>query len=225
MLSEPGQECDSPEVLARYISYYSQIFKNKKHMTPFNGLRIKSEYTRRKKKYERLFKVCKKYNVTIPDFIRYSVMIDGRKTVDALLNVESFVKYANHKLRQARYSDIVKFYTKSANNIADMCIEMGISNAAECLRRIISDNRLAYEYVSGRISKYFIATIGNFEEIYEKMDGQSKEELCIIRDVANELRRDVNDAFMVKDGNPIQPVSFTNKILKSKLQANKNNKQ
>ena len=223
MSEELEPNCNDPETMVRVIKYYSQEFVKGKKNTPFKLIRCKGEYVKNKKKYDQLFNLCEKYKIKTLDYIKFSILMNGTKTVDTMLSVQSFLQYANYKKRKSRYAKIYKYYMKSANNVVDMCIKNGYTDTIDCLRHLIQENRLGYEYLSGRLSKYYLASIQNFKKIYEKLDRQSKEELCIIHDVADELNKYVQDTFKEFRNMHVHTISFTDKLLKTKLTTKNNN--
>lgn len=172
---------------------------------PFESIKFKKYYADHHKAIDKLHFLLVKYNINTSDFLKYTLNATKIYSPELILNAELFRRYANHLERNKKYNEIHEKYMKTVNFIANLCVEKNIT-PKEYIRQLVLENRLAYEYISGRISKYFIASIQNFKDLYSFLDSLNKDELRIIYNAADELRVMVNEAFLFTEGKTITPL-------------------
>ena len=195
-----------PIDLVRLFKYYRQFEdKTRKFRVPFGKVRASRDYAKRKGKMDRLFKVLGKYLIDAERYVSFCARTLGCQDPSDMARVDYISKYADHLRRTEQYRNIVHNFRRSARNLAKMCIEHKTTPQEE-MSRIAREGRLGYEYVSGRLSKYFIASIGNFGKIYERLDPISKDELRILYNVADELNQDVQRAFLMYEKRQVAPM-------------------
>ena len=218
-VSPEGNE--DPRDLAALFKYYRQ-FANRtlRCRQKLRNIQAAGEYARGKKALDRLNEVLVKYGIDRERYVRYCATELGCESAGDMANVRYIKMYADHLTRVAQYGAIVHNFRRSASNLADMCIAHGTTPAEE-MARIISENRLAYEYVSGRLSKYFIASISNFRKIYEKLDPLNRDELRILYDVSGELCEDAKRAFLLREKKTVTPLRLTDETIREKLKQQK----
>ena len=211
---------NDPKDLAKLFKYYRQ-FANKilKCRQKFRNIQATVEYARGKKALDRLNAVLGKYGIDKEGFVRYCALGTSCASAREMADVKYIKAYADHLKRVEQYGNIVHNFRRSAENLADMCIEHETTPAEE-IARIVMENKLAYEYLSGRLSKYFIASIRNFRKIYEKLDRMNKDELRILFDVSDELHEDVKRAFLRYERRTVAPLQLTDEIKRNKLNQN-----
>lgn len=211
---------DDPRDLPRLFKYYRQ-FDNKalRCKQKFKNVQAAGEYSRRKKLFDRLNSVLSKYGIDRERFVRYCAIGTGCPTAADMADVRYIKMYADHLKRVSQYGNIIHNFRRSASNLADMCIENGTTPVQE-IARMISENRLGYEYITGRLSKYFIASIKNFRKIYWKLDRMNRDELRILYDVSEELCETVRRAFLERENVTVAPLSLTNETIREKLKTN-----
>lgn len=187
-----------------------------RHIVPEDQIPYKTYYWNHKNTIDRLHKVIVKYKIDSREFFNFAVKQTKIYTPELLLRPGIFLEFARRKEERNRLEKIYKFFEKSVNNIAETCVERNIT-AKEYIRELIVQNRIAYEFMSGRISKYFIASIQNFKQIYKHLDEMNKSELRIIYNAADELNAMLQDAFLMKTGTYAKPMSSVeSRIIKLK---------
>ena len=212
-----------PMYFARLFKYYKQdyipLIKNK---LPLERISAKTEYSLNRKYYDKLNLLSEKYGIDIDKYIRFCLKNRGNTEIKDMLdiiNIQSFITF----LKEEEYLNVVyNGYEDTAHRIADICIERDIT-PSEYISELVSNNTLAYEYYTGNISKYFIAGITNFKELYENLDYLNKEELSIVYEATDQLRNTLHESLMKYKNNFVGPISYTTSIIKSKIQTKKTN--
>ena len=180
------------------------ILKNKKYLTKLTDIIIK-------------------YKIDPDKFIRYAVVENGIVNPKMCLNINLFQQYAYTLQRREQYIKIYDQYMKTVKYIAEQCILNKISPEKYILNMIFG-NKLAYEYISGRISKHFISTIPNISELFLKMDSLNRDELGIIFNAIGELEIITQEAFIYNSSERAKPLDLIKKqIIKITKQTTKNN--
>ena len=208
---------DTPEKLAMYFRYYKQ-YQNQNiifHL-PLNNIPYKTYYKKYQKYFIKLSEICQKYKINPENYIKFCVFKRVVNDVDAMLNVYSFKDYATEMEIEEQYKKIFTQYTKSAEYVANECIKKNIT-PVEFIKELILKKQLAYEYICGNLSMYYIATIRNIEKLCEYLDQNSIDELRIILDVKEKLNQDVQDVFMKFKNKRISPIKLSEEIIKSKI--------
>lgn len=221
MSNEPRDEIKQknvdPELLVRYYKYYRQQ-TNPYVVNPisFKFIKTLSYYKENKKYFDKLADVIVKYNINHVKYIKFCIFERKIKNGKELLEIENFSRYAQFLKLKEQYHKIYTQYVKTANYIAEECMRQNIS-VVQFIKNLIVENRLAYEYITGRISKYYIVSIQNFKKLYYKLDHINQDELRIILNVSDELNHDIQDAFMMFKSQRVKPIRFTEELLKRKL--------
>jgi hypothetical protein len=104
---------------------------------------------------------------------------------------------------------------------------------------LFKSGRIASDYLTGNISKYFLASIQNFKKyfeifpeyflasiqnfklIFEKLDSISKSELRIIYDASDELNVVANEASIKMSDKYAKPIFDTNEAFNKLINNNK----
>ena len=188
----------------RFLSQGNNPYVRRK--VKFEDVKYRSFYSAHKADFDKLHFILSKYGVDRDEFLRFALGRTNVYTPRLVLNANLFREFANYRAGEARYADIYRNYMKSVNNVAEMCIE-GDTTPRNLLSSVFHENRMAYEYVSGRISKYYIASIQNFRKIYPELDSLNRDELRIIYDAADELRTMADEAMVKMAGRHAKPVS------------------
>lgn len=194
------------ELIVKSFRYYSQFYnKFVEDKRDYEKITFKSYYYRYQKHFDKLAHLFKKYKIDAANFIKFAVNYTHAYIPSDILNENIFKRYADHLEVILQYKKIHRYYMKSVKNIAEICINKGIT-PKDYLKELILKNRLAYEVISGRISKYFISTIQNIKKIYEKLDKLNQDELCIIIQAVDELNGAVQDSFLKLEGRRVTPI-------------------
>jgi hypothetical protein len=197
---------ETRRTLAHMFKYHSQDFDQRiVRKMPYSSVRYESFLTKHSKTFTRLTFVVLKYGVDPESFVRHALSEFGARTPEQAATAECFRSYASAVYRNAKYDDIYDKYSRTVESLARMCLELGIG-PKELVADMVLKNRLAYEYISGRVSKYFLAAISNFEAVYDRLDKMNKDELSIICNALDELRVMVNEAVFRKTGKYPRPM-------------------
>ena len=199
----------------------SKLFKfltqdNNPHVrfkSSIEDIKFKKFYENHKKAIDKLHFILTKYGINPEGFIRFSLSNVKVYIPELIIKPDLFKMYADHKYNEEKYSQICSLYMKSVEFIARKSLELRMTPINFIMNEFVC-NHIAYEYISGTISKYFLVTIKNFKELYEKLDGLNKDELRIIYGATDELRTMVNEAVFKETGRYPRPISDSNEALK-----------
>ena len=202
----------SAEDVVRYYKFFKQeVNKLVEIKLPLLQIPYKSEYTAHKKIYDKLTVIFNKYGINYVKYIKFCVKrlnpTNWKITPEELLNSENFVKFASYLKLKEQYMSIYRIYMKNVDFIAKECI-MRRTTPKEYIKGLILENKLGYEYMSGRISKYFLSTIQNFRKIYFKLDDMNRDELSIIYNNVEILNQSVQEAFLMYRNRTIKPIEL-----------------
>jgi hypothetical protein len=212
------------EYIARLFKYYTQdVIPNVTFKRELNNVQVKTFITKNKKYLEKLTNIIIKYKINPDTFIRYAVIENGLINPKLCLNIHIFQQYAYTIQRREQYVTIFNKYMKTVNFIAEQCILNKISPEKYILNMIFGNN-LAYEYISGRVSKHFISTIPNIANLFYKMDSLNRDELSIIFNALGELEIITQEAFMYNSSERAKPIDLIKKQI-NKLSNKLTNKQ
>jgi hypothetical protein len=210
------------EYIARLFKYYIQdITPNLIFKRDINSIQIKTFITKYKKYLDKLTSILIKYKINPNNFIRYAVVENGIVNPKMCLNINIFQQYAYTIQRREQYVTIFRQYMKTVNFIAEQCI-LNNTTPEKYILNMILRNNLAYEYISGRVSKHFISTIPNISELFLKMDSLNRDELGIIFKALGELEIITQEAFIYNSSERAKPLDL---IKKQITKLTKNNKQ
>jgi hypothetical protein len=211
------RERPEPETLVRYFKYYRQkTDPNVSFIVPFKMIGTSVYYSKNRKWFNRLADIVWKYGIDHNKFIKFCVLKLGITEGRDLLKSENFKRYADYLKLFYQYKRIYERYISTAEYIADRCIVEG-TTPAKFIGKLIRENRLGYEYMAGRISKHFIASIQNFDKLFTKLDKINQDELRIILEVSGELNHDIQDAFLMFKSQRVKPISFTERMIEKRL--------
>lgn len=215
-MQEPDWKVIEP--IVKSFRYYSQFYnKFVEDTKDYDRITFKTYYYRYQKSFDKLAHIFKKYNIDVASFMKFAVNYTHAYIPSLLLDGNLFKKYADHLEVILQYKKIRRYYMKSVKNIAETCITRGIT-PKDYLKELILENKLAYEVISGRISKYFISSIQNIKKIYEKLDKLNQDELCIIIKAVDELNGAVQDSFLKLEGRRVTPIREVESLINKMTQ-------
>ena len=199
------------EYVARLFKYYIQdITPNLIFKRDINSIQIKTFITKYKKYLDKLTSILIKYKINPNNFIKYAVVENGMVNPKMCLNINIFQQYAYTIQRREQYVTIFKQYMKTVNFIAEQCL-LNNTTPEKYILNMILGNNLAYEYISGRVSKHFISTIPNISELFLKMDSLNRDELGIIFKAIGELEIITQEAFIYNSSERAKPLDLIKK--------------
>lgn len=206
--------------VARYLIYFSKS-KDKTRPYEVNIANISgtSLYKKHKKVLDKLFFIQEKYGI---DLVRYAKFFVDRfnftdENVEKISDPQYILWYAEMLNTNAKRNRIYQHVMKSVENVVNECVEHRFSSVKEYFRHAIENKLLASKFLSGKISRYYLAGIRNLKEIVEKMDPISKDTLKEIVDSQESLLSDVQDAFFYMRRIKVSIISLTNEMLYKKL--------
>ena len=186
----------------------------------FKNITAKRLYNDHKKIFDKFFDIATEYGIDIKNYITFFV-IELSKTEKAIdsefLNINTINFYCENLKIKDQYDKIYKYFLKSANNVASECIKLGLTDSREYIKRLILTNRLAAEYLSGKISRYYLAAINNIDKLISKTNSISKDEFADFLMKRDKLLRDIQDVFNVLKSKNVNSIQFTNDLIKQKL--------
>ena len=171
----------------------------------YEDVRYRSYYSAHAKAFDKLHFILTKYGIDPKRFFAYTLREGGVCTPESLLDASRFRRYAAYLARSEQFTKIRNQFMKSVSFVAGECLRLDIS-PARYICTLVVENRLGVEYVSGRLSKYFLASIQNFKELYEHLDKINKDELRIIYDAAGELVNALDEAFVATGCERMRPI-------------------
>jgi hypothetical protein len=206
----------TPEMLCKVYKYYKQQ-TNPYIVFPisFDKIKITTFYKTNKKIFNKLFSLSNKYNIDIPNYIQYCIFnLHISKPIE-LLNIKFFIMYANEIKIEKQYKKIYLNFLKTANYISDICISNNIT-PKEYIKMLIQEKRIGFEYMSGKLSTHFLASINGIKNIFKFLDDNTKSEMRIIYDATEKLNGDIQEAFMKYKNHRVSPLKFTEQLIKQK---------
>lgn len=207
---------NSPEFICRLYKFHKQ--KTNPYITyPISFEKIKYEtFLKTNKKYfKKISELIIKYKMDSDNFIQHCIFEMNVSTPKEILNIQNFTSYANKIKIEKQYKKIYDNFIKSCNYIADNCIKEKIT-PKEYLKKLISEKRLAIEYMCGNISTHFLASINGIKNIFKYLDNNSKDELSIIYTSNEKLNGDIQEAFLKYKSHRVSPLKFIENIIKNK---------
>jgi hypothetical protein len=211
------EEKCTPEMLVRYFRYFRQFLREGCVHVPFARLQTKSYYNQYKKHFNKLSEVLKKYRIDPENYIRFCVLTRHVNEADEMLDIRSFKEYADDLKIKEQSKKIYEYYKKSAEYVADECIRRNI-RPGEFLKELVLTKKLAFEFMCGNLSMYYLASIKNIDKICQYLDQNSRDELSIILDVHENLNQDVQDIFVKFTGRRVSPLKLSEEIMRTKQQ-------
>lgn len=203
-----------PETLARYFKYYQQFVNTHRLViADIDHVPFKSCYDKYRKYFDRLAAICSKYGINAHNYIEYCVKSKMAYTPDQMMSTNLIKMYADNLATRKRYATIYNGYMKSAYNVAAYCIEND-TTPIDYVKMLIIKNQLAYEYVTGILSKHFIASLQNFDKIYYRLDRINRSELSTIHNVASELNNEIQEVFLTYKNQRVRPLGLVETIIK-----------
>lgn len=193
--------------------------KNLKFKLRLERVTAKGIYASHKDVFDRLAKVFNDNNVSPIEYLKFFAVewCGSEDKLDTeLLDPKVIQAFETFKKATAKKHQIYSWFMKSVDNIANECVERGWFTTKDFIRHLINEKKLAGWYVSGKISKYYLAAIPNFWKIVPKLDYFSKIELQQVADRYDMYHSEVNEAFLKLKKFKINPIALTDAIIYEK---------
>lgn len=205
----------SPLDVARFFVYVSS-YKNKGKTVNFKNIQAKTFYTKANKIFDKFFDEFTKRKLDMKKYIYFFINSLGKTRKDVpqdFLSCATLSRYVEDLKIEEQYEKIFKYFMKSVENIAHDCLENDYDDAGQYLSSLIFNNKLGEQYISGKISQYYLATIKNIGKLISSMDSINRDELKTITERSEKLCNDTQNAFLYLKSQKINPITITNKAI------------
>lgn len=186
---------------------------------PLSQIQAKSLYNEHKVTFDNASAIFSKYGIDPFKYSKFFICQFGKhaKDIDAsYLSPQTFNFYVESLQAAEQKRKVFKNFMKTANFIADQCIDLGYPSSKEWIRNAISERKLASYYVAGKVSKHFLASIPNFPKILPKLDQLSRDELSVIAERFDLYNTEINEAFLFVKKCKLNPIDFVDTLIVSK---------
>lgn len=205
---------------AKFYKYYKQ-FKNTYIENPiqFKQITANSIYNKYSSSFDKLAKISIKYKFSLQKYIQYIVNkydIQDKYLNRYLLNIKLIEEYITYEIIKCNRKKIFKYFQKTVNNIVNDCILYGYISSIDYIRELIKTKKLAQYYISGKISKYYLAAIPKFKDIVLKLDSISQDEFLPICNKYEKYNIDVKEAMKQELSKIVSIFDYTDNLIYQK---------
>lgn len=214
--------------VAIVFKYYLQ-FTNKKliNIMPVQRIQAKMLYKNNKNIFDKCYSIFTKYNINIDSYIDYFINIEKKSNYHLqsdFLNIITITKFIDYLKINEHDKKIYSYFQKSVKNVAKLAVKNHFLSTKDFLKYIIHNKLIGQYYISGIISKYYLAAIPNMKLIIPKLDQFSQNELMDVYNKFESYNAEITKAFLKMKNQKINPIQLTDKLifdLKNALQLNK----
>ena len=216
------------ERLAELFKYYRQFSMSNFSCTPvqLNRISARGLYMQHKKAFDDLCSFFVSPGLDPRRYMEFFAKDQKRREDDIdrwLFSKQSISDYMAKLQLFEKKRKIYEWFNKSVANIVDMCIDCDYMSGKDCILDLIRQKRLAQEFMSGRISKYFFAAMPNFKNLIPKLDHFAKLEFAELYDKFDIYNTEINDAFIWYRNRTVNPLDIVD-IELAKKKANRHGK-
>ena len=181
----------------------------------------KSVYKNHQEAFTTLANFAAKCNMDAKRYILFCITeLNVMKPEDLLVKV-NILRFVESLKRDETYTNIKNRYVESAMNLADDAIAEGFTSAERYIAHLFETNRIAQVFLSGRISKHFLASIQNFGVLFGRLNTMNQDTLRTVFDVFDGLNQEAQESFSVTGCDFMRPVAFTDQVIKTKTKNQK----
>ena len=216
MLTNSNIEIKSGRDVARYFLFLEREKDLNFGNVLFKNISAKRLYSDHSKIFEKFFNVSEKYKIDRKKYISFFTLHlhKTEKSIDSeFLNVNTLNQYCDYLKINQQYNKIYKYFNRSIKNIVNECKELGISDVRQYIKLLVVKNKLAEKFISGIISQYFIASIGNIDKLVGKMNEMNQLTLKKVLDRREKLSKDLQDAFFHFKQKQVNVIEYANQQL------------
>jgi hypothetical protein len=204
---------DNGENAARLFKYYSQFNPRNCIYAPIQLNRVSAHglYIRHKKAFDDLYTFFSAHSLDIGRYVEFFAKEQMRPEEDIdkwLFSKQSISDYMAKLQLADKKKKIYTWFNKSVTNIVNMCIECDYMSGKDCILDLVRQKRLAQEFMTGRISKYFFAAMPNFKSLIPKLDHFSKLEFSELYDKFDIYNTEINDVFIQYRNRTVNPLDI-----------------
>lgn len=208
-----GKLDNNGEKLAELFKYYKQFENQDFRRMPIQLNRISAHglYARHKKAFDDLYLFFEAHGLNVERYMEFFAKDQNRQEKDIdnwLFSRQSISDYMAKLQLINKKKKIYAWFNKSVSNIVDMCIAGDYMSAKDCLLDLMRQKRLAQEFMSGRISKYFFAAMPNFKNIISKLDHFARLEFSELYDKFDIYNTEINDVFRQYRNRTVNPLDI-----------------
>ena len=207
---------------AKAYKYYSQ-FSNPRldYAVPERRVPARAMYKHHKDAFDRCVAFFSAHGLDARKFIRFmaeNVRLRDSEIDSKFMSRWSLNKFAEELASGENDEKIYGWYTRSVKTLAGECLESECASAADFVRKLIREKKLAPWVVCGKISAYYLAAIPGFPRIVEKLDPISRDELSFISARYDMYNTAVNRATLAFERRRANPIRSTDEMVE-KLRA------
>lgn len=201
------------ERTAELFKYYRQFENSSFERTPvkLNRISARGLYLRHKKQFDDLYGFFVAHGLDLKRYIEFFVKERKRSEEDIdcwLFSRQSISDYMAKLQLADKKRKIYSWFSKSVSNIVDMCMKYDYMSGKDCLLDLMRQKRLAQEFMSGRISKYFFAAMPNFKNLIPKLDYFARLEFSELYDKFDIYNTEINDVFIQYRNRTVNPLDI-----------------
>lgn len=203
--------------IAQLFLYYRRLLNPyiKNHL-PLKLVSAKKIYSKNKDIFDKFAENANNNKFDVEPYIKFCVIQNGLTESSLDICIETPVmltKYQEHLKLVTRRKKIYMWFMKSANNIAQYCIDMGFFSTKDFIKYMIENNKVGILVASGKISLYYLAAFPNFGKIISKLDYFSRNELSFLEKHFEIYHSDINDAFLYIKNKMANAIDITDSVL------------
>lgn len=207
---------------AQHFKYYMQ-FKQSYIVDKVELRRIaaKSLYCKYKKHFDKLVEIFSKHELDVAAYIKFYVLSyqkSERDIRDSLLSMKTVDAFIDYLKTIEKKQQIYKWFEKSVENISSDCISMEFFSTKDYIRELVASKKLAQYYLTGKISKYWLAAIPTFKKVIDHLDDMSKAEFKEVYDRFDIYNTEINEAFLMLKQCKANPLKITDDAIFQKRQ-------
>lgn len=201
------------EDLARLFKYYRQLKDPGRNFSAISPNRVsaRSFYAEHRKAFDAVSGFFASHGMDAARYVKFFVTELGKTGGDidgSLFSRKSLLDYAAALQKSEKMAKVWAWFQKSVANIVDMCLKCDYMSGKDCVLSLIRSKRIAQEYVSGRISRYFFAAMPNFRNVIPKLDHFARAEFAELYDKFDIYNTEINNVFITYRNRTVNPLSI-----------------
>lgn len=220
----PHDKIEDGYAAARAYKYYCQFSNpNISYVTPEHRVAARVMYKHHKDAFDRCAAFFSNHKLDARKFIKF--MAGDEKLRESEIDSDfmsrrSLNRFAETLASAENNAKIYGWYSKSVKTLAAACLDSDCVSAADFIRKLIRDKKLAPWVVCGKISAYYLAAIPGFPKIAKKLDSISRDELLFISNKYDMYNTAVNRAILAFENRRANPIRSVDEMIE-KLRAEK----
>ena len=212
------------EKAAQYFKYLQQFnFDFIEQKLELRRVPWKTTYHKYSKYFDKLVEVFSRYDIDVFKYIEFFVK-HQKKTEhnikDEFLNLKTLDLFEEFLDAEEKRKKAFKWFMKSVENISDECLQLGFLTTKDYIRYIIQTRKIGNYYLTGKISKYWFASIPSFKKIQNKLDSLSRDEMTDIFKMFDIYNTEINEAFLLMKNCKANPIKMTDEAIFKKRNCN-----